>query len=625
MSYRISDVVFNILNDELLVNNQLVECKKYTLDTLRMFLDSDNQLVTKDDLLTNVWKDVVVSEASVFKQIQHVKTLFLQAGIAKDAIENVYGKGYKLKYSVEIVEDGSKEGVVKDLTQNSPLPTQFLQSKKMKLFLLVLVSIMLFTASWQYQENRNLNPDFLSKGKRESMVKLMNNDWVKGLEHINTAMERDKVFLSKSDEAFLYLKRGLAQSHLKNHQDSLDDYKKSFDLYVELGNKKQQGQLHTNMADAYGLLPSSTENYLLQQQHIQDAIDIFNTIESPILMIDAKMLLADIYKKNDKISEAIVLFNEIIVNARDIDDKIGEMIAINNLASTHLILNEYDKAIALGEQGLQMTLTIGNGIYIASSYSFLSELYQHEYKSQKAMEMMAQAIKYQLASNEFARLSPKVITLNYLLVQTYQYEKADELLAITQEYTQQTNSNKGVSVLHLYKGLNSARQNNWSDAEISLTKALEISQTINYAFKQPLNIAYLALAHFFNDNYLQTIQPAITVMDDPKSNKEARAIAALALAYTYRLMENNALADEWFDKTERLLNSNALFEYKLFLLLKLERQKQQKSILVTQTEEQIQAIEDKMQDLTVQAQVDPVIFKNLKAQLTQKIEEKKAE
>ena len=89
------------------------------------------------------------------------------------------------------------------------------------------------------------------------------------------------------------------------------------------------------------------------------------------------------------------------------------MIANNNLAASYTLINDYAKAIELGQKGLHMTLAIGKGRYIASSYSFLSDLYLHQYKSVEAMEMIEQAIKYQLASNEYSHLVTKLITLNF--------------------------------------------------------------------------------------------------------------------------------------------------------------------------------------------------------------------
>lgn len=105
MKFKLLDAVFKINGDQLEVNNQPYECKKNTLDTLLIFLQSDGAVVSKDDILSQVWKDVIVSDASVFKQVQLVREIFVDSGIPRDVIENVYGRGYKIKYEIETIDN----------------------------------------------------------------------------------------------------------------------------------------------------------------------------------------------------------------------------------------------------------------------------------------------------------------------------------------------------------------------------------------------------------------------------------------------------------------------------------------------------------------------------------------
>ena len=54
MKFKLLDAVFKINGDQLEVNNQPYECKKNTLDTLLIFLQSDGAVVSKDDILSQV-------------------------------------------------------------------------------------------------------------------------------------------------------------------------------------------------------------------------------------------------------------------------------------------------------------------------------------------------------------------------------------------------------------------------------------------------------------------------------------------------------------------------------------------------------------------------------------------
>lgn len=610
MNFRIIDTFFTFKNQALWVNNESIELKQATLKTLKLFLESNSRIISKDDLLDHVWENVIVSDSSVFKQIELVRKLFNSVGLPHDTIETIYAKGYKIKY--EITQTAEEPN-----TKIPPIESIKISLNKFAaiIFFIALTTVVILFFSGYFENNAQNN--YLSKSKRDSMIALMTSDWKDGLLNITTTIEQEKSQLSNDDLAFLYGKKGKAQYHLQEYEKSLETYSYALKLYEDLKDKKHSGQVHLNMATSLSLLPHSIESYESQLNHIDSAISLFQQSDSPIKMIDAQMVLAHLYQKNDKIDKAITLFEKTIVDANNIKDTTGAMIANNNLASAHLILNHYDKAIELGQIGLDMALKIGKGRYIASSYSFLSDLYQSQYRSKEAMDMIEQALKYQLTNHEFSYLGPKLITLDYLLVQTYQYKKAEELLNLSEHYAQSLKMTNGVSIISMYKGINAARQENWQKAEEYLKQALKISQRINFKYKQPLNTAYLSLAHYFNKNNLQAIEKATGVINNSQSDKQSKAIAALSLAYTYAFIEKTGLANKWFQEVQQLQNPKWLFEYQLFLKLKLERQDD--SILAVQTQNEIQEVQLQMLDLAQSAQVDESLYNNLMSQISEKI------
>ncbi|VAW48985.1 hypothetical protein MNBD_GAMMA03-511 [hydrothermal vent metagenome] len=610
MYYKIINTIFKFDGQDLYINNKSYKGKRATIEALLLFLQNNGNIVSKDELLKHIWKDVIVSEASVFKLVQLVRNIFIKAGLPKDIIENVYGKGYRITYNIERLP---KDFSIPAVASSNRAGLSF------KSYYFTITTIILLGVGLLIYTDTSQKVDFLNLDKKESMVALMNSDWEAGLLQIDTILQQDSSHLSSGDLAFLYGKKGLSQYHLQRYNKSIKSYRQALKLFKSLNDKVHLGQTHLNLARSYGRLTSADNSHEKQQEHISSAIILFEQTNSQEKIIDAQMALAYFYKKNNKIPDAISLYEKTILDAQNIGDTTGEMIANSNLAAAYVVINDYDKAIELGQKGLQVALEIGKGIYIANTYSFLSDLYQNQYKSIEAMAMIQQAIKYQLSTNALTHLSPKLITLNFILVQTYQFDKAEELLKLSSQYTMSMNANSGVSIISLYQGLNAARQNNWLEAEQHLLEALAISQRINFKYKQPLNQAYLALAHYFNNNYLQAIEPAMAVINNKSSNQQSQAIAALALAYTYGLMEKIELAEKWYLQTQKLQDPKWLFEYQLFLKLKLERQQQSNSILISQTEREIIDISLQMQNLAQSVLVDADIFTNLKQQILQKI------
>ncbi|MFK8011003.1 MAG: winged helix-turn-helix domain-containing protein [Marinicellaceae bacterium] len=610
MNYQIISTIFTIKDQNLSINGEAIDLKSASFQTLQLLLKSQGDVISKDDLLNHVWKDVIVSDSSVFKQIEIIRKLFFKAGLPKDTIENIYGKGYKIKY--EIIQ--TPESSTLEKVKNQPIKST--KTMAISLFLIILIVAALLFIYSKYLNNSNQS-NYLNKSKRQSMIELMTNNWEEGMDIIVRSINQDKSHLSIDDLAFLYGKKGKAHYHLQEYDKSLESYNLALKYFLRVDDKKNAGQVHLDMATSLNMLPQNSQSFDSQKNHIDTAIGFFQQSESPIQMIDAQMVLAHLYQKNNKVDEAILLFEKTITDAISINDDTGAMMANNNLAAAHLILNHNDKALQLGQKGLDMALKIGNGRHIANSYSFLSGLYQNQYRSIEAMQMIQQAIKHQLANKEFSYISPKLTTLNYLLVQTYQFDKAEELLELAGKYAESLKVKNGVSILLLYKGLNAARQYNWQEAEESLKKGLKISQSINFKYKQPLNKAYLSLAYYFNQNSLQAIEQATEVFNSDGSDDQSKAIAALTLAYSYSSIEKTELANQWFQKVQQLQNKKWLFEYQLFLTLKLERQND--SILAVQTQKEIQEVKLQMLDLSQSAQVDEVIYQDLVSQISKKI------
>ena len=610
MKFKLLDAVFKINGDQLEVNNQPYECKKNTLDTLLIFLQSDGEVISKDDILSQVWKDVIVSDASVFKQVQLVREIFVDSGIPRDVIENVYGRGYKIKYTIETTDD---------INTTHHSSSQFKKTKSGKKWFVAIIALLVLAVTAFFYIKPQDKQDFFNEAKKESLNKMLRSDWEGGLKHFQELLKNDTDKYSKRDLAFLYNKIGLSQYHLQNFKESNENYLKALKLYQETNRPEWVGQIHLNLATNYGYLTDEPDFIEKEKSHIFSAIEILKEANDTIKLIDAKMVLAAFYKKHSSIKESMDLYEEIINDAKNARDNVGEMIAINNLAATYVIVNDYDKAIELGQQGLQMALATGTGRYIANSYSFLSDLYQNQYQSEKALEMIQQAIKHQLANNEFSYLSPKIFTLGFVLVQTFQFEKANVLLDTLLNYLEVMKNTKTQSVAYLYKGMNAARQGDWKNAEDFFKQSRTIAQKGNFIYKQPLNLAYLSLSLYFNQNYIQAIEPATEVVNNEESDEHSKAIAALSLAYTYFLMERQELADKWFSQAQNELNPKWLFEYKLFLQLKLERQHQSNSVLIPQTEQEIADLDLQIQNLSQVIKVDEEIYQNLLKQIAKKM------
>jgi len=90
-------------DERLWHGDQPVPISNKAFQLLRLFVDNPNRLLTKDDILDGVWRDVCVSKGLV-KDYVHDLRLALGDDPKRPAyIETVHGRGYRFLGGVEAV------------------------------------------------------------------------------------------------------------------------------------------------------------------------------------------------------------------------------------------------------------------------------------------------------------------------------------------------------------------------------------------------------------------------------------------------------------------------------------------------------------------------------------------
>jgi TolB-like protein len=99
------------LGDERLWNgDQPVGISNKAFQLLRLFVDNPNRLLTKDDILDGVWRDVCVSEGLVKEYVHDLRLALGDDPKRPEYIETVHGRGYRFLGGVEEVNGPSGPG-----------------------------------------------------------------------------------------------------------------------------------------------------------------------------------------------------------------------------------------------------------------------------------------------------------------------------------------------------------------------------------------------------------------------------------------------------------------------------------------------------------------------------------
>jgi len=98
MLYIIKSFEFDSNNLILTKNGEAIEIRHNEAKLLSLLLEQSNKVLSKEDILSHVWKDKVVSEQAVFQNISHLRNLF-----GSDAIKTFSKRGYQWQLNTEIV------------------------------------------------------------------------------------------------------------------------------------------------------------------------------------------------------------------------------------------------------------------------------------------------------------------------------------------------------------------------------------------------------------------------------------------------------------------------------------------------------------------------------------------
>lgn len=88
---------------ELRVGDQRKDISPQVFDTLEYLARHCNQVVSKDQLINDLWGDTVVTEASVSQAIRKARSALEECGIDPAVIRTQHGHGYRLDCAVQVI------------------------------------------------------------------------------------------------------------------------------------------------------------------------------------------------------------------------------------------------------------------------------------------------------------------------------------------------------------------------------------------------------------------------------------------------------------------------------------------------------------------------------------------
>ena len=122
--YRFDRYTVQPAERRLLADGKAISLGPRAFDLLLSLVERAGHLVTRDELMRLVWKDLVVEEGNLHVQVSQIRKTLGSA-----MIETVQGKGYRLLPLVERIETGDRARVIADRALPTPV-TSFVGREK---------------------------------------------------------------------------------------------------------------------------------------------------------------------------------------------------------------------------------------------------------------------------------------------------------------------------------------------------------------------------------------------------------------------------------------------------------------------------------------------------------------
>ena len=122
MIYNFENYALSLKRRELRLGPELVPLEPQNFDLLQYLIESRDRVASKDDLILNVWKGRIVSDATMSSSVAAVRQAIGDSGEAQRFIRTIPRKGFRFVGMVRQETDASEPKLPSSASEHSALP-----------------------------------------------------------------------------------------------------------------------------------------------------------------------------------------------------------------------------------------------------------------------------------------------------------------------------------------------------------------------------------------------------------------------------------------------------------------------------------------------------------------------
>ena len=359
MRYRFNKFEFDTTSLVLKENGESLAIRHNEAKVLKLLLENSDNVLSKEDILSHVWQDRVVSEQAVFQNISHLRSIF-----GNQAIKTFSKRGYQWQLKIDAIYSDAESAINSNKTQQQA--NTLLRPNKRNNWLIIalassiifiITSINLITESPQQKKKSVIKIAYIPIGDQqgENFSIIDDNEYFDftELSQLSTAQ-----FQASAEFEYSLL----ADEHPLVLSGSIRTHNKQ--TYIDF-------ILKGPFADWQGQFSGEDQHAVLKQlqQHLQQPViyNLLNKVQAPELK-QANLSIAHQQAPND-------------------------LIILSQLTNTYIMLGELEKAIVMANK-LETTAIsqkkaqyVGNALLLQSEILTRKELFNlSSYKLNSAIE-----------------------------------------------------------------------------------------------------------------------------------------------------------------------------------------------------------------------------------------------
>lgn len=536
MIYTLNNIQFEVKNQQVQVAGQTIQLSPRGHHALLLFLASENQVLSKEFLLKTLWKNVIVSDDSLFKVVQEIRKALRLTGLNEELISNVYGKGYQLQASVSTATN-----------------------KSFKPYLIWISSSILALTfiAYIYQQQLNHEPKF-SNQEFDRQIELLESNLQPTTIHLNDlTVDHNSHPSDQLKLAYLY---GLKKYKSGDYDHSIEHLMAGIQAYGNEPSSKIIGDTYLLLSRMY--IYRSDKEAL--QRFLDQAELHFRAIDDQAGITSTAISRARYHQAVYQFPESIVILEDVLTKASHNNDVYNQMRAISNLAYSYQQSKQPIKYIQALEQTLSHALQISDGNYAAYAYGALSQIYMEQADFIKAMKFAQQALKFVLEQQDTNNFQQGYSAFYNLLQELGHNELAQTHLQSAIDIQAHFNNESLLVLAEINLAKVKMTVGDFVKSNEILKKLLATDLTPN---EQLEVTALFALNSYFRQDNINAYTEAKRVYETIDVDDQTLLLAGSALVLSSHQLERDDEATKVFNKLKPLANQDWLFAYTQFLHL----------------------------------------------------------